>query len=434
MAIELCISKPGAIVKYACPKQKMVERIIKPRIREIIADCPEEMKPEWKSQDKIWLFPNGSEIQVAGTDGGHYDSLRGGSAHLCIADEAAFMDELETVIFSVLAPTTDTTDGKIFLATTPNDKDPNHDFHEHFLHPLEAAGKLLKFTYEDSPMVDAKQKAKILARYPGGEKNIRFRCEYLCEIPNVTESNVIPEFVDVENEIVKEMPMPDFCDYYTSMDIGFHDLTVVLFGYYDFKKSSLIIVDEYIINGPDTKTDIIDKHVKFKEKLRYKNSVGSQDAYLRVADNNNLILLNELARDYDLTFIPTAKHGKETAVDTVRRWVEQKRIIIHPRCINLLYHIKYAQWHYTRAGTSTGKFKNLKGNDAAGLLPSHADALDALVYMARNVHTYRSPFPTNYGNEIGEDTHVTRNYRSQASETVGLMRKIMNLKKERINQ
>lgn len=431
IAIELCIQKPGAIVKYACPKQKMVERIIKPRIKEIIKDCPDDMKPEWKTQEKTWVFPNGSEIQVAGTDGGNYDNLRGGSADLCICDEAAFMDELETVVFSVLAPTTDTTGGKILLATTPNDKDVNHDFHELFIHPLEAAGKLLKYTYTDSPMVDEEQKQKIIARYPGGENNVKFRCEYLCEIPNITETTVIPEFSTYEKDIVKEVETPDYCDFYTSMDLGFKDLTVALFGYYDYNLASLVILDEYIINGPDLKTDILNKNIKHKEELRFRNTMGPQAAYLRIMDNNNLMLANELTRTYDLTFLTTAKHNKEAVIDKLRRWIEQKRVIIHPRCKNLIYHIKNAQWHFTRAGTSTGKFKNLKGNDLAGLLPSHADALDALIYMIRNIHNHRNPYPENYGLNVSESTFFGKNHRKKKSQSVELMRSIMNLKKKR---
>jgi PBSX family phage terminase large subunit len=433
IAIEMCIKNPESTVKYACPKQNQVEKTIGPIFRIILKDCPEEIKPEWKTQQKAWIFPNGSEIQIAGTDGNNADNLRGGAAHLCICDEAGFMDDLETVVYSILFPTTDTTDGKVLLASTPNDKDPNHEFHEHFVNPLEATGKLLKFTYKDSPMVDDKKMARIIARYPGGVNNIKFRCEYLCEIPNVSEASVIPEFAKVEEEIVKELDIPDHCDFYTSMDLGFKDLTVALFGYYDFKHSRLVILDEYVINGPEVKTNIIDKNVKLKEKLWFTNSMGEQDAYLRVMDNNNLMLVNELARDYGLTFIPTAKHGKEQVIDTVRMWIEQKRIIIHPRCKNLLYHVKYAQWQYTRAGTSTGKFKHLKGNDTAGLLTSHADALDALIYMVRNVHTYRNPFPENYGISITEDTHKRRVPRTKASDSVDLMRKIMNLKQKREN-
>ena len=46
LAIETCIRKPGAIVKYACPKQKMVKTILKPIMRQILEDCPPEVKPE----------------------------------------------------------------------------------------------------------------------------------------------------------------------------------------------------------------------------------------------------------------------------------------------------------------------------------------------------------------------------------------------------
>ena len=436
IAIELCLQKPGAIVKYACPQQKMVERIIKPRVKEIIKDCPSDIKPEWKTQEKIWVFPNGSEIQVAGTDAGNYDNLRGGSADLCICDEAGFMDELETVVFSVLAPTTDTTGGKIYLASTPNDKDPNHDFHEFFVFPLEASDKLLKFTFYDSPMIDESQREKIVARYPGGEKNIKFRCEYLCEIPNVTDTTVIPEFSKVEEDIIKEIDTPEYCDFYTSMDIGYSDLTVVLFGYYDYYKSTLVILDEVIFNGSrDLKTNIIAQKIQQTEKLRFLTKVNNQvrenKAYLRYADNNNLILINELGRNYDTIFIPTEKKNKEQYVDLVRKWVEDKRIIIHPRCKNLIYHTKQAQWHYTRAGTFTGKFKNLRGNESAGLLASHADALDALIYMTRNVQTGKNPFPRTYGFDITERTHISQKWRAKnKSQAVDFMKKVLNLSKK----
>jgi hypothetical protein len=431
MAIETCLLKPGAIVKYACPQQKMVERVIKPRIREIIANCPEDMKPEWKTQEKVWLFPNGSEIQVAGTDNGNYDNLRGGSADLCICDEAGFMDELETVVYSVLAPTTDTTGGKIYLASTPNDKDPNHDFHEFFVNPLEAAGKLLKFDYTTSPMVSEEQRARIVARYPGGEKNVKFRCEYLCEIPNVSEANVVPEFAAVEESVVKDMEVPDYCEFYTSGDVGFHDLTVFLFSYYDKKLNKLVITDEYVINGPELTTDKLHKEIMVKEEMRFVTALGDkQKPYLRVMDND-LKLINDLSRFYGMNFMPTEKHNKEQAVDTVRRWVESERIIIHPRCKNLIYHLKYTQWHYTKQGTFTGKFKHLKGNDSAGLLRSHGDALDALIYLVRNVRLGTNPFPENYGLDINKNTFMSPKFKTKnASQAADFIKKLLKLEKK----
>jgi len=289
LAIEQCLNQSFSVVKYVCPKQKMVERIIKPRIREIIKDCPDHLKPEWKSQDKIWLFPNGSEIQVAGSDNGNYESIRGGSSHLCIVDEAGFVDDLDTVVFNVLSPTTDTTDGKVLLASTPNDKNPNHDFHESFVNPLDAAGKLLKFTYLDSPMLSDDKKANLHKKYPGGLTNKKFRCEYMCEIPNSSDSTVIPEFVTNYDKIVKEVPTPNYADFYVSMDIGFKDLTITLFAYYDFEVHKLVVIDEHVINGPELKTNVLSAAIKSKEEQRFFTTNGKESAYNRWMDNNNLL-------------------------------------------------------------------------------------------------------------------------------------------------
>lgn len=431
IALEVCLTIPKAVVKYVCPTSKMVVNVMYPTVREIIEDCPEELKPRWYPSEKKWKFANGSEIQVAGTEGGSYDSVRGGYSHLCIVDEAGFCSELETVVFSVLSPTTDTTDGRILLASTPNDKDPNHEFHEHFVHPYESTGRLLKMDWLDSPMIDDKRRERILSRYPGGEKNTKFRCEYLCEIPNVSEANVIPEFVGVENDIIKEVDVPDYCDFYTSMDVGFHDLTVALFGYYDYTLSALVITDEYIINGPELTTDKLHKEVLHKEELNFVTGAGlKKEPYLRIMDND-LKLINDLSRFYGMTFMPTEKHNKEQAIDTVRRWIESKRIIINPKCKNLIHHVKYAQWHYTRVGTFTGKFKNLKGVEDAGLLRSHADALDALIYMVRNIQNTKNPYPENHGLDITKNTFMSPKRKKNMSQGAELMKKMLNLTKKK---
>lgn len=54
----------------------MARTIIKPLIREIFKDCPEDLKPKYSSIDSKYVFPNGSEIQLAGSDAGNADRLR----------------------------------------------------------------------------------------------------------------------------------------------------------------------------------------------------------------------------------------------------------------------------------------------------------------------------------------------------------------------
>ncbi len=413
MAVELCLKTPNAIVKYVCPTSKMVVNVMMPRVRDVIADCPEDLKPHWYPSEKKWKFPNGAEIQVAGTEGGAYDAIRGGSSHMCIVDEAGFCSDLETVIFNVLAPTTDTTDGKIFLASTPNDRDPNHDFHEFFVFPNQASGRLLKMTFEDSPMVDEKQKEKIVARYPGGIKNIKFRCEYLCEIPDVTENSVIPEFIEFEEGIVKEVEKPSHCDFYTGLDVGFHDLTAALFGYWDYKNARLVIVDEYIINGAEMTTDVLVREMRHKEELYYVDDTGlPMEPVLRIMDND-LKMVNDLSRYHQMHFVPTQKHNKEGAVDTVRRWMESGKIVIHPRCKHLIYHVKYAQWHVTKQGTWTNKFKHLKDSSDGKIKGGHVDTLDTLIYMVRNVMETKDPYPAGYGQLSGNGVFESNNSKRQ---------------------
>ena len=393
IAVELCIKNPNAIVKYACPVGKMVERIIIPRIKEIIVDCPDDIRPEWKANNKEWQFPNGSSIQVAGCNNDQYDNLRGGSADLCIVDEAAFVDELETVVYSVLAPTTDTTDGKIWLASTPNPDEPQHEFHDLFIFPMEAEGSLLKFTYHDSPMIDDRKKEKILIRYGNNENHPKFRCEYLCEIPKISENTVIPEFSHNKNDIITEdVDLPPHYDAYVSADFGFKDLTVVLFGYYDFINAQLVIVDELVMNGPEMTTNNLAYEIKCKEKIRFfdENINLPQKPYLRVADNA-LQIINDLVRLHDLHFIATKKDNKSAQVNQVRLWCTSGKIKIHKRCKHLIYHVENAQWDKNRK-----TFKHLSDTPNGEIRGGHCDALDALIYLIRNINEGRNPFPEDY--------------------------------------
>lgn len=425
IAVELCVKNPNAIVKYACPVGKMVERIIIPRIREIIVDCPDDLKPEWKSGNKEWQFPNGSSIQVAGCNNDQYDNLRGGSADLCIVDEAAFVDELETVVYSVLAPTTDTTDGKIWLASTPNPDEPQHEFHELFVFPMQAEGSLLKFTYLESPMVDERKKEKILIRYGNNENHPKFRCEYLCEIPKTSENTVIPEFShNKENIVIKEVEIPHHFDAYVSADFGFKDLTIALFGYYDFINAQLVILDELVMNGPEMTTKYFANQIRHKEELRFydENINMPIKPYLRVADNH-LQIINDLVRLHDLHFMPTKKDNKEAQINQVRLWISSGKIKIHERCKHLIYHVENALWDKNRK-----TFKHLSDSPTGEVKGGHCDALDALIYLVRNVNESRNPFPEDF-NEIKGPSVFKGPSRRGNSKLQDLVDTIMNRKK-----
>ena len=428
VAVETCIKQPNAIVKYACPKQRMVQTIIKPIMREIFKDAPFEydLSEMWKANDKIYVFPNGSEIQIAGTDNGNSENLRGGYAQLLICDEAGFMDDLDYVVNSILLPTTDTTDGKLILTSTPNYKDPHHEFHESFVFPIEAEGRLVKYTLYDSPMVDEQKIAKIISRYPGGIENPKFRCEYLCEIPKLTENTVIPEFTSSKEICLldEDTKLPDHYDAYVSGDVGFRDLTAILFAYYDFMNAQLVVLDELIMNGPEMTTDALAKQIKHYEELRFYNEEINMPVspYLRIMDND-LKLINDLMRLHDLHFIATKKDNKEAQINQVRLWVHQGKIKIHPRCKHLLYHLENAQWDKNRK-----EFKQLKDSLNGEIRGGHCDSLDALIYLVRNINESRNPFPEDYNKLKGPGIFSSR-HKNEPSSVQKFMNTIMNIRK-----
>jgi hypothetical protein len=393
ICIEYCLKNPNSIVKYAMPEQKQVKRAIRPIMRTILQDCPKHMLPDYNENDKIYRFSNGSEIHMAGTDNGNAEGLRGGHANLCIIDEAGFCTDLDYIVDNIMSPMTDTVDGRIVMISTPNYKNPAHEFHTRFVFPAEGTNRIVKFTLFDSPTTSDAQKAKIIARYPGGVNHPKFKCEYMVEIPRVSETTVIPEFQDVKTESISDdYKLPIFFDSYVSADIGFRDLTVVLFAYYDFKKACLVIRDELVMNGPEMTTLKLANEILEKEKELFTDADGNLNKpYMRIMDND-LKLINDLSVLHNINFIPTKKDNKEAQINNLRIWIANNKIIIDPKCKHLIYHLDNAQWNKTRTD-----FLRIEDRADGYVRGGHADALDALIYLVRNIQESKNPYPVGFG-------------------------------------
>lgn len=396
-ALEYCIQHPNSIVKFIAPKIKDIKRIIAPLVREVTGDCPKDIAPKYMTQDHIWRFPNGSEIQLAGTDGGHADSLRGNNTHLCIIDEAGFCDDLDYIVNSILLPTTAITGGKIIMASTPS-KSLDHDFIK-FMRQAQLNNAYIKKTIYDNPRLTPEQ-IEDLARASGGVNSVDFRREYMVELITSEEDAIIPEFNNKsKEEIVKAVPLPPFYDSYVSMDIGIVDLTVVLFAHYDFKTASAYITDEIVMNGKDMTTDILATRIKEMEASIWVDKVSgeSKPPYLRVSDNNNLLLLNDLQIKHNTLFLPANKDNLEAALNQVRMMIKQRRVIIHPRCITLINHLETGIWN--KAKTSFARSSD-KG---------HFDAIHALIYLLRHIDQMRNPYPADFQGSR-ENFHFPQSY------------------------
>lgn len=419
IAIEECLKNPKALVKYCCPTQKMAKEIVQPLFRDILEDCPEDIKPEYKTNDGAYVFPSGAKIQLTGLDGGRAENVRGGSSVLAIVDEAGMVKAdsttgLKYIIRSILLPAVTRTkeiNGKIILASTPPQKD-THPF-IFFLRRAEINKCAVTRTIHHNPRVTPDMYAALVEEC-GGEHTTDFRREYLAEIISSEDAQVVPEFTQVlRDRIIKTWNRPAFFKSYVSMDLGAKDLTVVLFAYYDFKNGKVIIDDELVMPGKFT-TKLLADSIKQKEQELFTHPVSKefQPPFKRVSDNN-LIVINDMYELHQLLFEPTRKDDKDAALNNMRIMLASEKIIINPKCETLIRHLRDATWA-----------KNRKTYDRSAD-NGHYDMVDALSYLIRNIDFNINPYPAGYGMPSGDNYYqynksVTGNYREAVSKMLNL--------------
>ncbi|MFO0203204.1 MAG: terminase large subunit domain-containing protein, partial [Alphaproteobacteria bacterium] len=216
LAIETCLKKPGAIIKFLAPTRVQVNLIIRPLMRKILESCPDDLKPEYRAKDNIFYFPNGAELQLSGTDGGSAERLRGGDSDLAIVDEAGSCTDLKYCVKDILLPTTLITKGKILLASTPPE-DAEHDFVD-FIEEAEARGSIVVKTIDDNPRIETAEKVKLIEELGGPNSESTLR-ELYCKMIKSKTNSVVPEFTEEKiPEIVSDQfTPPPFYDAYVSM-------------------------------------------------------------------------------------------------------------------------------------------------------------------------------------------------------------------------
>lgn len=387
LALEQCIRQPNSIVKFVSPTKLQVNNNVRPILRQILEDCPTKIKPEFRNKDYIYYFPNGSEIQLAGTDGGHAEKLRGGDSHIWFVDEAGTCADLHNVVKSILLPTTLITKGKGVLASTPP-KEPDHEFLD-YIEEAEVKGSLRVKTVDDNPRITKEQKEELIQEL-GGIDSDEAQRELYCKIIKDSKTSVIPEFTpQLELKIVKDWPRPPFFDSYVSMDIGFKDLTVVLFAYYDFRADKVIIEDELVINfqNPDNNLETLSKQILEKETKLFTNplTLEVKKPYIRVSDIN-YIVIQEIVKhsNKQLTFQMAEKYDSDSALNNLRLMLGNEKIIINPRCVTLIRHLKNVRWQANK------KVFARSADDG------HYDAVDAAKYLVRTIQYNKNPYPAHY--------------------------------------
>lgn len=380
-AVGLALSKPKARIKYATAFQTDLIEFILPTFDVVLETCPKNIRPKYKVQGSKWVFSNGSEIKLVGLDKSP-NSLRGNVIDEIILDEAGFVSNLDYIYKSIIVPATlHRPNCKIIMISTPPST-PAHAFVD-FIHKAEVEGSYAKLDIYSNPRItnaDIERMAKEL----GGFESTAFRRECLCELVTDSDSQIIPEWKDTY--VVHNEPDEYRWHYhnYVSMDLGVKDFTLVLFGYYDFRRATLVIEDEVKLNGPQLTTVVLKDTVASIEN----NLWSDRKVYRRISDNNNPQLLQDLSILHRISFISTDKDKLETMINETRMLINQGRVEVDPKCEQLIGCLKYGVWD--------AKKKAFARSSAYG----HFDALAALVYLCRNLDKHCNPIPPTYGFDV----------------------------------
>lgn len=396
IALVTAINKPKAQIRYATFTQKALKKMVMPIFKQLLGNLDKKLKPAYNVQDGMFTFPNGSQIHLAGVNNGHSDDLRGTTSDLALIDEAGFVDELSYLVESVLMPQLLSANGKLIMASS-SPLTPAHEFVD-YINEAKLDGSYKSFDIHSGGY--APELLKEFCEEAGGATSTTWRREYLNEVIVDESLAVIPDWKPEYAVNVQHDAFYNFYHRYTAADWGVRDKTAVLWAYYDFRRAKLVVEAEFTCSGTDSTTRNIADKIKATEK-----TLGYTKIHRRPADNNELILLQDLATEFNLHFFPTTKDTLSAMVNEARLWVSSGRVEVSKNCPELIACLQYGVYQDEKRD-KFGRSKAL----------GHYDALAAFIYLVRNIDQHTNPIPHNYG--YTENTFDPNTWEDSDSKTV----------------
>ena len=382
-AFEACLqgkkNKSGRVepvqVAYITKTKKQARANLRQSAEDILADCPKAIRPVYLKNESQYEFANGSVLYLLGVDSERFDFIRGRALDGVIVDESQDIDSLDTVVRVVLDPCVLRREGWMLLAGTVPQRD-THDFVQ-FVREAQGTGHCVVKSILECPRYTPAQIEQWMKRAGGADSNI-WKREYLCKMVFSDERAVIGEWTtEKAKELVQDLPRPDYAELYVGLDFGFQrDLTVAIFGYWDFAHARLVIEDELSVKGCTTAT--LAAAIEQKQ-LELWGSPNDRPLVHQFADGNEARTIYELRVLHKLRFRATDKKDKKMHINKLRILVAEGKLLVSPKCKLLIKTLFSATWN---------KGFNSYDRDAE---IGHADSLDALLYLYRNVNQSKKP-------------------------------------------
>lgn len=434
-SIEESIINSGFITRWCEPWKNQCREIVMTEMDQIQSHVPERYRFKWSGTDSFYRCVwNDSRIYLRGVNEDRGESARGTKANLIVCDEFGTWKEPVYIVNEILRPQTLTTNGKVIYTGTP----PRNLAHA-FYKLKDRAQFLLRFiqrTIKDQELTSWEKVEQVIAD-SGGWESAAVRREYLCE--KIIDKNfaIIPEWDD---RFIVDVPSDEFFVFYLkydAVDTGVRDNTVCILAYYDFIKARLIVVDEIVLRGPEMTTEKLAELVRAKEetywKIRWERYLEGDNVrfrahspphlLLRRVSDIDLRLVNDLSTLHGLYFDPTDKGKLDEMVNHLRILVGQGRVLVNPRCKNLIDCLRYGLWDEDRKKWDRPEQPNWDDKVEFSEFLGHFDALAALMYLVRNLDDRTNPIPADYGKP-----HDEWFYAREVETQRDVFKKMMNVK------
>lgn len=380
-ACERCIKYPGQRVVYSAPTKEQALPIVRPNLAKVLQSCPPELKPKpnkWQYIFRNPAWPQPAEpslIEVFGINA-NPDAARGAFCDMLVIDEAGYVDRLEYFLNHVMSWQFMGRENVLVLMISTPPPSMDHPFITKYIPEAKSRNRYFGIKFSENPDVTPLDEAFVL-QLCGSRDSVAWRRE--AEIEHVTDPDfmIVPEWLTARKTAIRSQERPSFYYPFISADLGWSDYSHILYGYVDFEQQRLVIVDEiwthYESEGSIAAAICLKEREVFSESPLLSNVT-------RIADTP-LLTLHSLYQDHKVYFESAWKHDADTTLAQLRTSVQRGKIVIDPRCEQLIYQLDNGIWNEKRTdfvrSTTLG----------------HCDGIKALAYMNRQAPWDKNPFP-----------------------------------------
>ena len=320
--------------------------------------------------------------------------MRGGSTDIAVLDECREMADLNYTWEHVLLATFSKREEPLALMISTPPDSMDHPWTSHFLPQARETGRYMCVPARDDPNW-TKDEDAMFVREMGGRDSPAYRREIQCELISDTSNLIVPEFANQDYEedgelknpfVVLDYPRPPAYFAYTMGDMGGAgkrtDHTGILFAFVDFIAGKIVVEDELFLRDYDTRSlaDLWKKKAQDLYDPEIERNLERHVAKLRWHIDATPQQVIDLYRLYGLNAHQVEKIDRDVARRLVRTAFACEKIVISPRCHNLIYQL--------RNGT---KLPN--GDFTRSERLGHCDLLAALFSLYRIVDFEQNPNP-----------------------------------------